>query len=458
MDQALALTGEERIHLLTTLPEDQWFERKSGRIKAKDLARSLVAFANAEGGVIVVGIHNKTLEGMTPEQINECRQASIDCTVPPVRVRYEEIEYDGKKLLIIRVDPGESMYATSSREVYLRIGDESRKLSLLEQQELMYDRGAAQYEATPVPLTVDDLDRDAMAHYAELIGSSSIEKMLAARDLMDRQGKLTVASELLFDERPQRDFPSAYVRIMVYGSDERGLGTEMTLEYDERIEGPLPQQIERAAEKIDSLIPAWQQLGENGRFAPVPRIPRNAWLEGLVNAVVHRSYSMMGDHIRFEIFPHRVEITSPGRFPGLVDPRNPLEIARYARNPRIARVCADMGITRELGEGIKRMFLEMKRRGLSNPTYRQSSSSVTLILSATDSIAPEILARLTKSARTVIDILRIEARPLGPGQVAELAGISRPTANQALQHLVKEGIVVWEGESAKDPRATWRLL
>ena len=67
---------------------------------------------------------------------------------------------------------------------------------------------------------------------------------------------------------------------------------------------------------------------------------------------------MVGDHIRVAIFPDRIEIESPGRFPGIVDPDRPLDIARYARNPRIARVCNDLGITQEKGEGILRIFEE----------------------------------------------------------------------------------------------------
>lgn len=134
--------------------------------------------------------------------------------------------------------------------------------------------------------------------------------------------------------------------------DERGVGSAMNLVEETRIEGSLPQQIARASEEIERLVPSRQRLTDSGRFERVPIIPRDAWLEGLVNAVIHRSYSMMGDHIRVEIFPHRIEISSPGRFPGLADPGSPLTISRYARNPRVSRVCADMGITRELGEGI----------------------------------------------------------------------------------------------------------
>ncbi|WP_223202469.1 ATP-binding protein [Propioniciclava sp. MC1595] len=208
---------------------------------------------------------------------------------------------------------------------------------------------------------------------------------------------------------------------------------------------------------MDRLMPKWRQLAQSGLFEPTHRIPKAAWLEGLVNAVVHRSYSMMGDHIRVEIFPNRLEIFSPGRFPGLADPRHPLQISRFARNPRIARVLSDMGVTRELGEGIKRMFEEMRRRGLSDPIYTQTPGGVRLTLLATDAVPPEVLARLTPSSRCVLDTLRLIGAPAGTGQLADAAGITRMTATRALSALAAEGLVTWQGTSKRDPRATWSL-
>lgn len=96
--------------------------------------------------------------------------------------------------------------------------------------------------------------------------------------------------------------------------------------------------------------------------------------------MVHRSYSLAGDHIRVEIFDDRIEIWSPGRFLGLVDLGDPSDVTRFARNPRIARVCADLRFGQELGEGIRRMFEEMRTAGLSDPVYRQASSGVHLSL------------------------------------------------------------------------------
>lgn len=458
VDTALAKTGDALLRSLTALSEDQWFDRKSGRINARDLSRPLVAFANAEGGTIVIGLRDGHADGVSDELENAVRQAPIDFTVPPVRARVECRTINNAKILIVRVEPSENVHTNKAGECFLRIRDESRRLSLAEHQELIYDRGSRPFEATPVDLCVEDLSPDCTEEYRQAIGSSSVREMLAARDLIDRRGNLTVAAVLLFDDHPQHDYPNAHIRVLRYDDDDRGTGSTMSLVEDLRIDGPLPQQIANAAKIIERLLPQHQRLALSGRFERTPLIPRDAWLEGLVNAVVHRSYSMMGDHIRVEIFPHRIEISSPGRFPGIVNPDLPLSITRYARNPRIARVCADMGITRELGEGIKRIFHEMQKIGLAEPIYRQTSSSVTLTLSAADAVPPDLLASLPPSAVKVLRALRIAGQPLGTGQVAEFADIARPTAARALRALAAADLVVWEGTSDKDPRASWRLL
>lgn len=461
---ALLAPAAELGERLATLPESQYFERKSGRVSAKDFAIPMVAMANAEGGTVVVGIHDGVVDGVEPDRVNALRQAALDHTVPPVRASVSQLTTtDGpgrtQIILVVHVEPSDAMHTLTNRTSYLRVGDESRKLTATQMQELTYDRGSASYEATAMKVGIDDLNADQLRNYADALGSSSIRHMLVARDLLDRQGHVTVAACLLFDERPQREFPNATVRVLRYGDADRGLGASMSLEEgaDLRFEGSLPLQIHEAAAGIDRLMPKWRRLGADGLFEAMPRIPRDAWLEGLVNAVVHRSYSMMGDHVRVEIFPNRVEISSPGRFPGIVDPGKPLEIDRYARNPRIARVCSDLGITRELGEGIRRMFHEMRRRGLVDPMYSQTAAGVRLVLMASDALPQEVLERLTPSARAMLDALRLVDQPMGTGTLAELTNVSRMTATRALAQLRGEELVTWQGVSRKDPRATWRL-
>lgn len=108
-------------------------------------------------------------------------------------------------------------------------------------------------------LTVSDLDAEQLDSYQRAIGSSSVEEMLAARDLIDRRGNLTAAAALLFDARPQREFPSAHVRVMRYGADQRGTGSQMSLERDVRVEGSIPHQIMAASQHVQEWLPGWRR-------------------------------------------------------------------------------------------------------------------------------------------------------------------------------------------------------
>jgi len=190
-------------------------------------------------------------------------------------------------------------------------------------------------------------------------------------------------------------------------------------------------------------------------FTDVGAVPRDAWLEGLVNAVVHRSYSLVGDHIRVEVFDDRVEITSPGRFPGIVDVAEPAEISRFARNPRIARFLADLDFGQELGEGIRRMFEEMRLAGLGEPSYHQTAGSVRLTLSA-EPVDRALEDRLSSRGRELVRAIR-EAGRLSTGELVKLTGRSRPVVLRDLQALRDGGVIEWVGNSPKDPRAFWRI-
>ncbi|MDU0348048.1 ATP-binding protein [Actinomyces sp. MRS3W] len=461
VDQALNLSPDEAAARLSALPEDQWFERKSGAIRPLDFAVPLVAMANAEGGVIVVGFHGGRVVPVSDKAANALRQTPADFTTPRVRVEVTELLSSEGRILVFHVPPSDHVHETKRGNCYQRIGDESRKLTYAQRQELEWDRGVASFDGTPVrDVTVADLDDVQLSAYQRTLGSSSPELALRARDLIVRGGTVTVAGYLLFASRPQMLFPNAHVRVLKYQQNERGTGRTLNLEDDAdiRCEGSIPEQIAQATAAIDSLAPRRRALTDSGRFEGVSTIPKDVWLEGLVNAVVHRSYSIGGDHVRVEIFPNRIEITSPGRFPGLVNPADPASISRNARNPRIARVCADMGVTQELGEGIRRMFAEMRRAGLSNPKYVQGPEAVRLTLMATMAPSDRVVRQIAPNTMKILDALRLAQRPLSTGQLVELVGMARPTVLRHLNVLRDADLVVWEGESRRDPRATWRAV
>lgn len=461
IDAALTAGPDELADRLLTLAEGQWFDRKSARIEPRKLAENIVAFANADGGTIVVGLSGGKVEGVDgdPKRLNDLMQAAVNFTNPtvPTQARlYECLRDDGESdhLLVIEVPPGRNVYATHRDEAYLRLGDESRKLSFAQRRELFYDKSQSSFESERTELRLADVDRELLDTYAIALGAPDATRLLHARELaVDDQ--LTVAGALLFAEHPERALPSAQVRVSRFQGTQRESGKRQNLIGDERLEGPIPRLLDAARVSILRWQPTRRALAASGRFEDVGLVPEDAWLEGVVNAVVHRSYGIQGDYIHVGIYDDRIVIESPGRFPGLVDPSNPLAIKRFARNPRIARVCTDLRITQELGEGIRRMFDEMRAAGLGDPLYRQTAGSVQLTLSG-EPTARRLTDALPSLQRQILAALR-ETPELSTGEVAELTGAARPTVLRHLDALREAGHVQWVGKSRKDPRASWRL-
>ncbi len=105
-------------------------------------------------------------------------------------------------------------------------------------------------------------------------------------------------------------------------------------------------------------------------------MPEEVWLEALVNAVIHRAYSNFGDHVRVELFDDRVEVSSPGRFPGITSLSDLMNVPRFSRNPRIARVMTELSYGQEMGEGLRRMVEAMEGAGGQRPLVTQTAGGV----------------------------------------------------------------------------------
>ncbi|MGH3848178.1 MAG: AlbA family DNA-binding domain-containing protein, partial [Pseudonocardiaceae bacterium] len=285
-EQALALAPEERGQALLGLREDQWFDRKSARVAPRDLANDLVGFANAEGGLVVIGLWHGQVEGIDSvgKRLGEWQQTALDFSVPAVPCRNRLIECVNRRgepdhLLVLEIEPGATMHANQRDEVYLRVGDEIRKLTFAQRQELLYDKGQATFESTAVPdAAIDDLDAELLAAYAEAVNHPDPHRLLRARGLVTRKDELTVAALMLFATHPQSWFPEASVRVLRYRGTERGTGSRQQLLHDVRIEGAIPHQLTEARRAIFDQLPTRQALGATGRFERIGLIPEDAWL------------------------------------------------------------------------------------------------------------------------------------------------------------------------------------
>jgi ATP-dependent DNA helicase RecG len=219
--------------------------------------------------------------------------------------------------------------------------------------------------------------------------------------------------------------------------------------------GGLRDQILLARRTLRRWLGTAIRLGPGGRFRPTSLIPEEVWLEAVVNAVVHRSYSIGGDHIRVSLFADRLEVESPGRLPGLVRVET-IRSTRFARNPRVARTLLELGFGQELGEGVDRMFEEMERAGLPDPVFRQGPASVTVTL-LMDPIGARMLRLLPRGSERFVEFV-LGTERVTTAQAKELLGVSVNTARRYLTALEAAGYLRHESKSARDPHGFWRLV
>ena len=267
LGQLRLLPDDDRVEWLRAAPEGQWLERKGPRIRARALADLLVGFANAEGGLICIGVQGGAVEGVdqADKLLNEWRQAAVDFTVPPVRHAFEIIACTNRRgepdhLAVIEVEASERVHESASGDTFLRIGDENRKLGPFMAQELRYDKGESTFDGRAQPgATMADLDDERVGRYLAVIhGIDRPDSALRARGmLIDQKGAdvPTVAGLLVLGRDPGNHFPEAYVRLLRYRGSARETGARSNVVQDVRLSGPIPAQNRRRSPAAAPLAP-----------------------------------------------------------------------------------------------------------------------------------------------------------------------------------------------------------
>ena len=466
IEQLQLLPEDQRVPSLRKRREGQWFDRKSARVKPRELADAMVALANAEGGLIVMGIWGGAIEGTGSDERleNGWRHAGRDFARPPVPARFERVPCINKhgnpdQLLIIEVEASEHVHENVRGEVLLRVGDENRRLGPIEATELRYDKGGTFFDGTPVAGAVrDDLDPGLVDAFLRAVGSlSRPDDALLARGLLTpNRGQLlpTVAGMLTLGANPQRFLPEARIRLLRYQGNARETGDRSNILSDVQGDGALRDQILFARRTLRRWLASVIRLGSGGRFHRETMIPERVWLEAVVNAVIHRSYSIGGDHIRVSLFADRLEVESPGRLPSLVRIET-IRSTRFARNPRVARTVLEFGFGRELGEGVDRMFEGMEQAGLPDPIYRQGPASVSVSL-LMDPLGARMLRLLPAGSERFVEFA-LSSERLTTAEAKEILGVSVNTARRYLSVLADAGYLRRESQSARDPHGFWRL-
>ena len=362
--------------------EWQVFDRKSVRIKPRDLAELIVAFANADGGVVAIGIENNgDISGVDQhlDKLNELLRVPQDFCVPSVPVLRSEmiecIDVNGRTnhIVLIEVEASMLLHANQADEVFLRVGDKSKKQTFEQRLQLMYAKGIRYYEISPVlDATIADLDMSVVENYRERIGyTRDSEEMLHSLGFIRKKDgveQVSVAAILLFAKQPELFFPCARVRVIRYDGTEERTGSRMNVVKDRMFVGRLREVIDLAKDFVKTQLDEHTYLGTDGTFTTEEEYPEFCWTELLVNACGHRDYSILGTDIQVKIFTDHLTVESPGVLPGMVRVSN-IRDEHFSRNPKIMAYLKAYGLVKEYGEGVNRMFDEMQAAGKPAPEF-----------------------------------------------------------------------------------------
>lgn len=371
------------IHQLLQQPESKTLEFKRDLSSPRNVLRTLVAFANAAGGRLVIGVDDaRRVIGVADPLDEEERICNLiaDSISPRLLPNIELVSVENHTPLAVEVFPSSARphYLKAQgpeHGVYVRLGSSNRQAGPDWIAETRRVVGGRIFDEQPMPeSSVDTLDMNAMTR---LFGAERVlnEKALQTLKLLrPEQGRLvpTQGAVLLFGKEREQHFPDAWVQCGRF----RGLDKVDIFDQHE-VHAHLPD----AVEQIELFLK--KHAFKTARFGAMQRedvwsIPLVMLREAIVNALVHSDYAQRGSPIRVAFYDDRIDIESPGMLlPGMTIDDMKNGVSRI-RNPVIARVFRELGLIEQWGSGVKRIFDEAARQAMPEPVIEEIATGLRL--------------------------------------------------------------------------------
>jgi ATP-dependent DNA helicase RecG len=357
-------------------------EFKQWPLQPDDLAAAIVAFANTDGGRILIGVDDR---GQVAG-INLAERDRIARTVdnvaynniqPPVTVILETLTNEqGLSVLVVNIPKGKQRpYRTNRGLYFVRTTSGKRQASREELLRIFQDVKSLFYDETPLLGTTtadieaqarDDLLQMAREHGFD-VATIELQRLLSNWKLLRRmngESSLTIAGSLFLARNPQHWLPTAYI------SAVRIPGTEISIEPSDqkRIEGRLLNVIEDARRFLAIHLLRPHHI-EGFEPEVTPELPVEMLREAIVNAVAHRDYTISGP-IRILVFNDRVEIRTPGQLPNGVTLDDLHAGIHVLRNPMIYMMLLRIGLVTDVGSGIPRIIHLTRQTVGRDPEFR----------------------------------------------------------------------------------------
>jgi len=375
--------------------ENSGIEFKRDDIRPEQLAKEIVAFANHEGGRILLGVEDDgTVSGLQRENTQEwVLNVFRDKVHPQMIPFYEEVGLDPNlRVAVITIGRGISkpyvMRHNQREDVYIRMGDRS-EIATREQQLRLFEAGGLLHvEVMPVPGTsIANLDIHKINFYLkEIIVDPEIpemekteqwEKRLVGMGFMapDGHGNIvcSVGGLVCFGVNPRKYLRQSGIRLMVFDGPDKEYEAKMDSVIDRPLIGRWKQDSSGIKEMVDSgLIETFTEMitpfitRDEDKISETMRrhvqldYPREAIREIVLNAVAHRDWTKALD-IEVSVFSDRLEVVSPGKLPNSMTIEKMIAGQRTPRNPMIMDVLRDHGYVESRGMGVRRKVIPLMR-------------------------------------------------------------------------------------------------
>lgn len=366
-------------------------DNKVTRPQRDSVADELAAFANSNGGILVLGVNDKTreVEGIEQTDLDTVESWLTNMATqgfdPPLSIETRLVEIPdrgGVARPVVWVRVAKSLFVHRSPNGYFhRVGSSKRQMSPELLARLFQQRSMARlirFDEQLVPNTRrEDIDPELKGRFlrGDLPESLQLKKLYLIGEDEDGEVHLTVTGVLLLTRRPANFLSSAYVQCVAYSATERN--AEYQLDAQD-CDGPADRQIEQAFAFIKRNMRV-EAVKRPGRI-DIPQYDLGAVYEALVNAVAHRDYAMHGARVRVHLFADRLEISTPGGLPNSLTVES-MDANSISRNETLVNLLsryypADPATRRQnlierRGEGVPTILAASERLSLRRPLYEQ---------------------------------------------------------------------------------------
>jgi len=378
----------DALELLDTIQKGETSEVQF-KVRVNDaykLGTEMVAFANAKGGLIIIGVDDNTgdIRGLSYEELQKTNQILTNAASENVKsalfITTETVKVEDQRVVIAHIPEGISKPHTDNKGIiWTKNGSDKRKVTSKEEiSRLLQSSGNLYADETLIKgSSINDLDKDLFLHYFEKNwGDVPVNLGISLMDAIQNTNvmkahQLTLGGLLFFGNNVQRYRPAFCIKaVSFFGNDIAG----MEYRDSEDIKGTIPAMFEKGMAFLLRNLRKTQQ-GQNFNSEGKLEVSRIALEELLQNALIHRDY-FINAPIRLFIFDNRIEMISPGFLPNSLTIENIKFGSSVIRNNLLVNFCSKTMNYRGIGSGIRRAMKEYPKIEFINDRDRELFSSI----------------------------------------------------------------------------------